>query len=201
MWKKEETPKPPTAPSTPHPDPGPVQRNPRTPAVSTPMVGQKIRLKGEITGEEDLLIEGQVEGSVVLRSHAVTIGEEGEVKASIVGRTITVKGSVKGNLTASEQIVLHSSATVEGDLTAPRVMMEDGATFRGGIDMGTPSAPGGGTRPARRRPPRGRERASRRRQRPSSGYGRPPRIGTARAPTDVDAAVAPEHPRGDQWRG
>ena len=111
-----------------------------------PTVGQKIRLKGEITGDEDLLIEGQVEGSVVLRSHAVTIGEEGEVKASIVGRTITVKGSVTGNLTADEQIILHSSATVEGDLTAPRVMMEDGATFRGGIDMGTPSAPPGGAR-------------------------------------------------------
>lgn len=144
MWKKEETPRPPTAPPRPRPDPDPVQRNPRTPAASTPMVGQKIRLKGEITGEEDLVIEGQVEGSVVLRSHAVTIGEEGEVKASIVGRTITVKGSVKGNLTAGEQIVLHSSATVEGDLTAPRVMMEDGATFRGGIDMGTPSASAGG---------------------------------------------------------
>lgn len=174
MWKKEETPRPPTAPSTPRPDPGPVQRNPRTPAVSTPMVGQKIRLKGEITGEEDLLIEGQVEGSVVLRSHAVTIGEEGEVKASIVGRTITVKGSVKGNLTAGEQIVLHSSATVEGDLTAPRVMMEDGATFRGGIDMGTPSAPGGGAPPRKAAPtPRARGSQQKKAAASSGTAGRP----------------------------
>ena len=127
--------------------------------ASMPTVGQKIRLKGEITGEEDLLIEGQVEGSVVLRSHAVTVGEEGEVKASIVGRTITVKGSVKGNLTADEQIVLHSSATVEGDLTAPRVMMEDGATFRGGIDMGTTSSRPSGA-PARKAAPAPKARES-----------------------------------------
>ena len=174
MWKKEETPRPPTAPPSPRPDPGPVQRNPRPPAASTPMVGQKIRLKGEITGEEDLLIEGQVEGSVVLRSHAVTIGEEGEVKASIVGRTITVKGSVKGNLTAGEQIVLHSSATVEGDLTAPRVMMEDGATFRGGIDMGTPSAPSGGAR-ARKTAPAPKAKGSQQKKAPASSgtAGRP----------------------------
>ena len=144
MWKKEETPRPPTAPPNPRPNPGPVQRSRQAPEASVPVLGQKIRLKGEITGEQDLLIEGQVEGSVVLRSHAVTIGEEGEVKASIVGRTITVKGTVKGNLTADEQIVLHNSATVEGDITAPRVMMEDGATFRGGIDMGAGSARAGG---------------------------------------------------------
>lgn len=136
-----------------------MQRNPRTLETSMPTVGQKIRLKGEITGEEDLLIEGQVEGSVVLRSHAVTVGEEGEVKASIVGRTITVKGSVKGNLTADEQIVLHSSATVQGDLKAPRVMMEDGATFRGGIDMGTASARPGGA-PARKAAPAPKARRS-----------------------------------------
>ena len=159
MWKKEETPKPPTAPPAPRPDPSPVQRNPQPPAASMPTVGQKIRLKGEITGEQDLLIEGQVEGSVLLRSHAVTVGEEGEVKASIVGRTITVKGSVKGNLTAGEQIVLHSSATVEGDLTAPRVMMEDGATFRGGIDMGTGGASSGGAR-ARKPAPAPKARGS-----------------------------------------
>ena len=174
MWKKEETPRSPTAPPRPRPEPSPVQRNPQPPASSLPTVGQKIRLKGEITGEEDLLIEGQVEGSVVLRSHAVTIGEEGEVKASIVGRTITVKGSVKGNLTADEQIVLHSSATVEGDLTAPRVMMEDGATFRGGIDMGTPSAPSGPAR-ARKAAPAQRVRGSQQKKATasSSPAGRP----------------------------
>ena len=174
MWKKEETPRPPTAPPSPRPDPGPVQREPRTPAASTPMVGQKIRLKGEITGEEDLLIEGQVDGSVVLPSHAVTIGAEGEVEASIVGRTITVKGIVKGILTASEQIVLHSSATVQGDLTAPRVMMEDGATFRGGIDMGTPSTPAGGARVRKAAPaPRARGSQQKKAAASSGTAGRP----------------------------
>ncbi len=136
MWKKDETPRQPGTQSSTRPSPGTAERTPRAPAAEVAMVGRKIKLKGEITGEEDLLIEGRVEGSVELRSHTVVIGQEGHAKASIVGRIITVKGKVQGNLAAEEQIILQSSATVEGDLVAPRVTMEDGATFRGGIEMG-----------------------------------------------------------------
>ena len=110
----------------------------RTSALAT--VGRKIKIRGEVTGEEDLLIEGYFEGSVDLRSHSVTVGSEGSVKASIRGRTVIIEGKVQGDLAAEEQIVLLSSASVEGDLAAPRVVLEDGAYFRGGVDMGDGSA-------------------------------------------------------------
>ena len=71
-----------------------------------------------------------------LKQHSVTVGPEGEVKASIVGRVVTVEGKVEGNLSAEEQIVLRSSGWVQGDVAAPRLVLEDGARFRGGVDMG-----------------------------------------------------------------
>ncbi|HEX6307096.1 MAG TPA: polymer-forming cytoskeletal protein [Longimicrobiales bacterium] len=99
-------------------------------------IGRSITIHGEVTGDEDLLIQGRVDGSVNLKQHSITVGPEGEVKADITARVITVEGTVKGNLKADEQAVLRSSAIVEGDITAPRVVLEDGARFRGGVDMG-----------------------------------------------------------------
>ena len=89
-----------------------------------------------MSGDEDLLIQGKVEGSVHLKQHSITVGPDGEVKASIVGRVITVEGRVEGNLTAEEQVVLEGSARVQGDIAAPRLVLEDGSRFRGGVDMG-----------------------------------------------------------------
>jgi cytoskeletal protein CcmA (bactofilin family) len=89
-----------------------------------------------VTGDEDLLIQGRVDGSVDLKQHSVTVGREGEVKANIIGRVVTVEGKVEGNLSADEQVILRASATVQGDISAPRVVLEDGARFRGGVDMG-----------------------------------------------------------------
>jgi cytoskeletal protein CcmA (bactofilin family) len=103
-------------------------------------IGRSITIRGEVTGEEDLLIQGRVEGSVDLKEQAVTVGREGTVKANISGRMVTVEGEVEGDLTALEQVILRSSARVQGDITAPRVVLEDGATFRGGIDMDSPPA-------------------------------------------------------------
>ena len=103
-------------------------------------IGPSIVVKGEVTGEEDLFIHGQVDGSVALGPHAVTVGNVGRVKANITGRVITVEGAVEGNLRAQEQIILRGSAQVLGDLEAPRIVLEDGATFRGLIDMGAPKA-------------------------------------------------------------
>ena len=148
MWKKDEAPSQPSTHSSAHPAPDAVERAPRMPRSSTPevaVVGRKIRLKGEVTGEEDLVIEGHVEGSINLGSQAVTVGPDGQVNASIVGRTITVEGRIEGNVVAEEQIILRSSAKVEGDLMAPRVTMEDGAVYRGSIDMGdVATRPGAG---------------------------------------------------------
>lgn len=119
----------------------------RMPELAT--VGRKIKIKGEVTGEENLLIEGRLEGSVDLRSHSVTVGSEGNVKANIRGRIVIIEGKVQGDLAAEEQIVLLSSASVEGDLTAPRVVLEDGAYFRGGVDMGDSSSSTGSDEPGK----------------------------------------------------
>lgn len=103
-------------------------------------IGPSISIKGDVTGSEDLLIQGKVDGSVTLGHHAVSVGSEGRVNANIVGRVITIEGRVEGDLTAEEQIILRGSAQVHGDIKAPRVVLEDGATFRGLVDMGaTPS--------------------------------------------------------------
>lgn len=103
------------------------------------VIGSSIKIQGEVAGDQDLVIQGEVEGTVALDQNSVTVGPEGEVTADITGRIITVEGHVEGDLTADEQIVLRSTARVEGDITAPRVVLEDGARFRGGVDMGEAS--------------------------------------------------------------
>lgn len=138
MWKKDEA-VPPT-PMTPRqgertmnqPDPTRAAGS----AAERATIGRSIIVKGEIRGDEDLIIQGQVDGSVDLKQHAVTVGGEGRVKANISARIVTVEGLVEGDLKAKEQVILRSSARVQGDLTAPRVVLEDGASFRGLVDMG-----------------------------------------------------------------
>lgn len=137
MWKKDD--KKEESDETPKKEPDvtpPSRSSGAGPAAETATIGRSIRINGEVTGDESLVIQGHVDGSVDLERHSVTVGPDGEVKASIVGKVITVEGHVEGDLEAGEQIVLRSSASVEGDLTAPRVVLEDGARFRGGVDMG-----------------------------------------------------------------
>jgi cytoskeletal protein CcmA (bactofilin family) len=98
-------------------------------------IGPSITIKGDVSGDEDLVIEGRVEGKVMLAKHNVTIGPDGHVKADVNGRTVVVEGEVEGDLRGEEQIVLRHSARVEGSIAAPRVTLEDGAVFRGGIEM------------------------------------------------------------------
>jgi cytoskeletal protein CcmA (bactofilin family) len=86
-------------------------------------------------GEEDLVIQGRVEGKVELKQNSVTIGKSGHAKADIYGKLITVEGEVEGNLFALEQVVVRSSGNLRGDISAPRVTIEDGARFKGSIDM------------------------------------------------------------------
>lgn len=98
-------------------------------------IGRSITIRGEVTGDEDLVIEGRVDGAVALAQHSVTVGPEGRVKANISGRVVTVEGRVEGDITGDEQIILRHSSWVEGDILAPRVVLEDGAHFRGGVEM------------------------------------------------------------------
>jgi cytoskeletal protein CcmA (bactofilin family) len=148
MWKKDEMPMPGTAPEADR-TPRPERERERAPSLSASgapgeraTIGRSITIRGDVTGDEDLLIQGRVDGSVDLKQHSVTVGADGEVKASIVGRVVIVEGSVEGNIRSEEQVVLRSSARVQGDITAPRLVLEDGARFRGGVDMGeVPEAP------------------------------------------------------------
>jgi cytoskeletal protein CcmA (bactofilin family) len=124
-----------------------VGERPRTrPTVAGAGMGSSIRIQGDITGDEDLVIQGFVEGSVDLSKHAVTVGPEGVVKANIKGRHITIEGRVDGDLIAEERVTLRSTARVEGDIASPRVAMEDGARFRGAVDMGEAPTPADGSR-------------------------------------------------------
>lgn len=146
MWKKEEGTSPVNTPM-PAPEERPVRRDPHPTSAPEPSrggvgerasIGRSITIRGDVTGEEDLLIQGRVEGSVDLQQQAVIVGREGRVKANIIGRVVTVEGEVEGDLTAQEQVILRGSARVQGDITAPRVVLEDGANFRGLVDMGGP---------------------------------------------------------------
>lgn len=98
-------------------------------------IGQSIVVKGELTGEEDLEIEGQVEGNVRLSNNQVTIGASGRLTAQVVAKSIIVIGRVKGNLTATERIEIQATGVVEGDVKAPRLNVQEGAVLNGGIDM------------------------------------------------------------------
>jgi len=136
MWKKDEDQSP--RPVTPTPSVT-TPETPRPPSgrAGFATIGPSIVIRGEVSGDEDLVIQGQVDGSISLGRHAVTVGNGGRVKAGITGRLITIEGAVEGDLTAEEQIVLRGTARVRGDLNAPRVVLEDGASFRGLVDMGS----------------------------------------------------------------
>jgi cytoskeletal protein CcmA (bactofilin family) len=98
-------------------------------------IGKSIVIKGEVSGSEDLTIEGQVEGKIELREHILSVGASGRVQAHIVAKAIVVHGEVTGNLTAAEKVEIRENGAVEGDIVAPRVAIADGAKFRGSIDM------------------------------------------------------------------
>ncbi len=132
MWKKDEGEAPkPAAASTGRSEASSTRRDGSVRAT----IGPSITIRGDVTGSEDLLIQGHVDGSVTLELHEVTVGSDGHVKADITGRVITIEGKVEGDLKAQEQIILRATAHVSGDLRAPRLVLEDGATFRGLVDM------------------------------------------------------------------
>ncbi|MEZ5567526.1 MAG: polymer-forming cytoskeletal protein [Halioglobus sp.] len=99
------------------------------------MIGPSIRIKGEVTGEEDLLIQGKVEGTISLKDQELSVGESGRVTADITARVVKIEGEVTGDITGSEKVVIARSGNVRGNIVAPRVTLEDGAIFKGSIDM------------------------------------------------------------------
>src|SRR5688572_1240193 len=122
----------PSAPMTasaPNPSPEPKRSGDRA------TIGASIIIKGDLSGGEDLVIEGRVEGKVDLKQHNVTIGRSGRVKADVFGKVITIEGEVDGNVFAQEQAILRQAGAIRGNITAPRVILEDGSRFKGSIDM------------------------------------------------------------------
>lgn len=105
------------------------------------ILGNTIIIRGELCGEEDLTIEGRVEGQINLKSHHLVVGQAGNVSADVIAKSITIVGRVEGNLKAEERVEIKKSGTVTGDVRSPRVVIEDGAKFKGSIDMNSEANP------------------------------------------------------------
>ena len=112
-------------------------------------IGKSVIIKGELSGSEDLTIEGQVEGKIELNNNVLTIGTNAKIKAQVFAKTIVVLGEVTGNITASEKVDIRDNGSVDGDITSPKVAIAEGAHFRGAIDMNRgASAPKTDAKPA-----------------------------------------------------
>jgi cytoskeletal protein CcmA (bactofilin family) len=135
IWKKSDDDNPQVQTPVQPPQQMSVPRSQPPPGKDRALIGPSIEIKGSLSGGEDLLVEGRVEGKIELAQHSVTIGTKGRIKADIQGRSVVVMGEVEGNIFGSEQIILRQSSTVQGNLVAPRVSLEDGANFKGSIDM------------------------------------------------------------------
>jgi cytoskeletal protein CcmA (bactofilin family) len=98
-------------------------------------IGKSISIKGNVTGNEDTVIEGRVDGHVELKNHHLTVGPNGEVKGEISAKQCTIVGTVKGNVTALERIEVADTGRVEGDLSSPRLLIQEGAQVNGSISM------------------------------------------------------------------
>jgi cytoskeletal protein CcmA (bactofilin family) len=107
---------------------------------SVASIGSSIQIKGELQGDEDLMIDGRVEGKIDLRDHNLSIGPNGKIKADLFGRTITIAGEVAGNAHAAERVEIAPSGRLNGNIQAPRITIADGAHFRGNVDMEQKSA-------------------------------------------------------------
>ena len=108
------------------------------------VLGRSVVLRGELSGSEDLLIEGQFDGTISLKDHCLTVGTNGQVKAEIQARHVVIHGTVNGNITAREKVEIRKTGRVQGDLNAAGVAIEDGAYFKGSIEIQrdeTPESP------------------------------------------------------------
>lgn len=102
---------------------------------ATAVIGPSIQIEGTLRGQEDVSVEGEVTGTIQLQSNTLTVGTQGKIKADVYAHTIFVEGTVEGDLFGSEQVIVRKSAKVRGNITSPRVSLEDGATFKGSIEM------------------------------------------------------------------
>jgi cytoskeletal protein CcmA (bactofilin family) len=98
-------------------------------------IGKSVVVKGELSGSEDLYVEGQVEGTIVLKGNSLTVGPHGQVKASVEAKGVVVQGKLEGNIQASDRVELRKTATVTGDIATQRISIEEGAYLKGKVDI------------------------------------------------------------------
>lgn len=143
MWKNQ----PEKEPLTPQPQPA-RPAAPSAPLAAAPVaapaprgserpthIGKTVFLKGAITGGEDLYVDGKLEGSIDLPKNAVTIGLNGQVQADVAAREVIIQGKLSGNITAGDRVEIRAQGALTGDVTCARISIEDGAFFKGGIDI------------------------------------------------------------------
>ena len=132
MWKKDE----PNQPATPRVTGTTGSAGPAgSRANQNVFIGKSTLVKGELHGSEDLTIEGEVEGTITLKQHVLTVGAHGRIHAQVFAKSVVVLGEVIGNIEAIEKVVINADGSVEGDIKAPRVAISEGAKYRGSIDM------------------------------------------------------------------
>ncbi len=149
MWKPSQTgtTTPNLTPEPPRPTPvSPVMETPsRTPVASASTsdqatIGKGLFIKGEITGSESLFIDGKVDGAINLPGNRVTVGRNGQVAANVTAREVVILGKIRGNVSASDRVDIRAEGSLAGDVAAARISIEDGAYFKGGIDIRKPEA-------------------------------------------------------------
>ena len=153
MWKRDEAVKPTNqGATTPAPAPTIVpasvaatQAESRRIERDLVNIGKSVVIKGELSGSEDLTIEGHVEGKIELKDNVLTIGPNGRIKAAVFAKAVIVLGEVNGNIAASEKVDIRDGGSVDGDIVSPKVAIAEGAHFRGSVDMqkksGAPAQP------------------------------------------------------------
>ncbi len=146
MWKPSQN-----VPPAPNPTPEPARSMPQATAMETAVrtpaagneqatIGKGLSIKGEITGSESLYVDGKVEGSINLPGSRVTVGRNGQVAANITAREVVVLGKVRGNVSASDRVDIRAEGSLNGNVTVARISIEEGAYFKGGIDIRKPEA-------------------------------------------------------------
>ena len=177
MWNKrreDDVPKPVAPPSTPPmgvtapPSPIPVEAKKEAPSVSSipvgrfdsdasrggsATIGKAVRVVGQIYSKEDLYVDGDLEGTVEALEHKLTIGPNGTVHASVKAREVVALGTIQGNVEAAEKIEIRKDAKLVGDIKTARIIIEDGAYFKGSIDIVKPEAARPAPRPQPAAPP------------------------------------------------
>lgn len=158
MWKfqkDDEKLKPAPAPSAPPVTSGtmpvtssarqevrPVEnRMPEIPRTANAHIGKSVVIKGQLSGSEDLYLDGEVDGTVDLPGHTLTIGPSGRIRANISARIVVIQGTVTGNVRGSDKVELKNSAVLTGDIITKRIAIDDGAFFKGGVDIQKENAP------------------------------------------------------------